>query len=350
MNYLEIPIYIISYNRLTELKKCIERLLSDGYTNVNVIDNASDDELLLEYLKSLELNVFFMDKNYGHMVFWECGEFDEIIQNAYYVVTDCDVVPSDDCPNDYLEFFYNILSKYCEYTKVGFSLKIDDLPVENTNRMDVIRWESFFYDNVISYNPLLYDARLDTTFALYRPGLFDYNDMKVFEKGIRTGEPYEAHHLPWYWDMGKPTDEQASYLEKGSVYGNSFFEENKLKRLNFSIINNLVERVITEDKKNEIYLKFAKNQNKIYIYGEGVRGEKIYKMLESNKVLCEGYIVSDEYFSTEYKNNVRIYKLSEIVKKEDFDAGIIISCVYRNQIEILNLLYDKGFTRVCAII
>ena len=38
INPYEIPIYIISYNRPSDLKLCIERLEQDGYKNLIILD------------------------------------------------------------------------------------------------------------------------------------------------------------------------------------------------------------------------------------------------------------------------------------------------------------------------
>ena len=43
MNFKNIPIFIVSYNRLEDLRKIINLLLSDGYTNLNIIDNKSSE-------------------------------------------------------------------------------------------------------------------------------------------------------------------------------------------------------------------------------------------------------------------------------------------------------------------
>ena len=72
-----IPIFIISYNRLSYVEQMICWLEKSGYTNIHVIDNASTYPPLLEYYKTLTYKVHFMKENYGHMVFWKCGEFEK---------------------------------------------------------------------------------------------------------------------------------------------------------------------------------------------------------------------------------------------------------------------------------
>ncbi len=49
-------------------------------------------------------------------------------RNDYFVYTDSDMVPVDECPDDFLDFFLQTLKKHRLAQKVGFSLKIDDIP------------------------------------------------------------------------------------------------------------------------------------------------------------------------------------------------------------------------------
>lgn len=196
MNFKNIPIFIISYNRTETLKKCLERYVNDGYTNIIILDNNSNNEAHLSYLKTLPYDVRFLKKNYGHHVLWECGLFEALIKNSYYVLTDPDILPVENCPDDYVEQFYHILIQNPQKTKVGFSLKLDDLPDEYKYKYDIIRLESFYWEKKIKYRFPLYDAPIDTTFALYSP--CDRKHINNFYEGIRTGYPYVARHLGWY--------------------------------------------------------------------------------------------------------------------------------------------------------
>lgn len=196
MNFYNIPIFIISYNRTETLKICLERFLKDGYKNIIVLDNHSSVPEHIQYLKSLTCKVVFLDKNYGQRVLWQCGLFDEVIAHSYFVVTDPDILPIEDCPGDYVEKFYDILQQYPKKTKAGFSLKIDDLPDDYQYKFDIIRRELFYWEHRLPYKFAIYDAQIDTTFALYRPGGGGIED--AFYEGVRTGGKYIARHLGWY--------------------------------------------------------------------------------------------------------------------------------------------------------
>ena len=151
-----------------------------------------------------------MDKNYGHLVVWKCGKFKEIIDNNYYIVSDCDVLPVEECPLDVVKYFLGILQKYKDVTKAGFALKTDDLPENFIFRDSVINWEKKYWTRKEEEG--LFDAPIDTTFALYRPGIYPSN--KKWWKSIRTDWPYMARHLPWYVDSGILTEEDKYYQEQ----------------------------------------------------------------------------------------------------------------------------------------
>lgn len=227
IDYKNIPIFIISFNRLSMLKQLIECLEKYGYTNLQIIDNCSTYLPLLEYYKNLKHKVYRLNKNYGHKVFWECGLFKEIIENQYYVVTDSDILPIEKCPNNFLELFYNILIKNPDFTKVGFSLKIDDIPNCNEQKEFIKSWEARFYENEYKYTFYekqisIYDADIDTTFALYKPN-FEFGKFGV---GIRTGYPYQALHLPWYKNSQQELNEEDKYYSEHATIGVSNYSVN----------------------------------------------------------------------------------------------------------------------------
>ena len=219
IDFYDIPIFVISYNRQRDLQRCIERYQKDGYRNIIVLDNASTDAELKAWLRTLSCSVYFLEKNYGHHVLWDCHLFDDIIKEKYYVLTDPDVLPDETCPTDYVEMFYRILKKYPEKTKVGFSLRIDDLPDSYPFKWDCIRYESFYWETVLPWDFRIYDAPIDTTFALYRPGIVDWQSCgsENFLNGIRTGGLYKARHLGWYWGKTEGTKEDNYYYEQNKI-------------------------------------------------------------------------------------------------------------------------------------
>ena len=207
IDFFRIPIFIISYNRLTYLKGLVAQLKRMGYSNINIIDNHSTYKPLLEYYESTDCKVFHMTKNHGHMVFWECDEF-RPYRNELYVVTDPDILPVDDCPVDFMEKLYHCLKKYPGIRKAGMSLKIDDIPKDAPLHDDVIRWESRFYRAKVPFTNC-YVADVDTTLALYMPDCLNLS--KNFLFAVRLGEPYQLRHLPWYKTKIEITQEDREY-------------------------------------------------------------------------------------------------------------------------------------------
>lgn len=202
------PIFINNFNRLTTLKQLILSLEIRGYHNITILDNNSTYPPLLEFYKTTDCKVHRFKKNYGSKSFWKSGLWLKYT-TEYFVYTDPDVVPVEDCPEDFIAYFYELLQKHSKVHKVGFSLKIDDLPDTFANKNKVIEWEKKFYEKSIDDSNFL--APIDTTFALYRP--FSKSGKRDGSTPIiRTGFPYQARHLPWYVDNENLDDEEEYYL------------------------------------------------------------------------------------------------------------------------------------------
>lgn len=214
-NYKNIPIIIISFNQLYYLKKLINFLRYNGYTNIVIIDNNSDYAPLLAYFEEIELSIKIhkLSENYGHMVFWKKNELFNLYSKGYYVVTDADIVPDKDCPSDFLRKFRNILDKNRELSKVGFSLQIDDIPTTNPKKDTIIKWEEKFWKEKTTDGNFM--ARIDTTFALYPPKN-QWFLRKNFYHAIRTNKPYVSKHGGWYLNSKELTEEQKYYQEKAN--------------------------------------------------------------------------------------------------------------------------------------
>lgn len=254
MDFYNIPIFIISYNRTETLRLCVERFMQDGYKNIIILDNASTNKEHLKYLKSLPCKVCFLEKNYKSRVLWECGLFKEIIDKEYYVLTDPDVLPIKQCPTNYVEEFFQILQQYPEKTKAGFSLKLDDLPEDYIFKYDIIRFESFYWENRLPYKFTIYDAPIDTTFALYRPMQEGWDYKKQFYNGIRTGGQYIARHLGWYpnqynqkWYYNDPELKESTSLCQEAIQGFQLQVISQIANKQGMDIFSLLKKICTTD-------------------------------------------------------------------------------------------------------
>lgn len=206
-DFRTIPIIINNFNRLTFLTMLIDALESRGYKNIYIIDNASTYPPLMDYYDKTPYTVFRLKENIGYLSLWETGIYKQF-RNRYFVYTDSDVVPVDECPDDFLNCFLSLMRKYPRAMKVGFSLKIDDLPDTFGKKEQVIAWESRFWTRPLEKD--VYKAAIDTTFALYRPnvrgGAYFHDFM------IRTGGVLVARHMPWYNDDTNHTEEEHYYV------------------------------------------------------------------------------------------------------------------------------------------
>lgn len=204
----DIPVFLVSFNRVSYLQMAIERFEQMGLKNITIIDNQSTYPPLLEYYKTIPYRVITMDQNYGHRVFWECPELQKY-RNDFYILSDPDVIPIEECPNDLIEKLFGILKKYPNVSKVGVSLKLDDLPVDGIGANDAQQLEKQFNEKYIKKENV-YVAPVDTTFAIYPPDSIA-NKKMTFYCGLRTGYPYQARHLPWYKTKGDITEEDRFY-------------------------------------------------------------------------------------------------------------------------------------------
>lgn len=202
-----VPVFIISYNRVGYISRVIDRLEALDFQNIVVIDNASTYEPLLEYLKNSPHRVERLQQNHGHLALWRSGRFERIIQRERFILNDSDVMPAEGCPADITEHLAELLERYPRHNKAGLSLRIDDLPDHYAFKQQVIDWETPFWSHRLDDGN--YEAALDTTFALYRPGV--HCDEERWWRSIRTAPPYSALHLPWYQDTSISTEEDMFY-------------------------------------------------------------------------------------------------------------------------------------------
>lgn len=204
MNSAATPIFINCRDRLTTLKALINWLEDAGHERIVMVDNDSTYGPLLAYFEETPHQVVRLGRNLGPEAIWMADLPGAIGEQGRYVVTDSDIVPDSHAPNDAVERFDELLSRYPDVDKVGFGLRIDDLPDTYQFRDDVVDWEAQFWEEEVE--PGVYRADLDTTFALYRPSVRS----RTFP-ALRTGFPYVARHMPWYADSGKPSEEEEYY-------------------------------------------------------------------------------------------------------------------------------------------
>jgi len=205
----DIPVIINNFNRLTTLRLLIERLEKAGCRNIHIIDNASTYPPLLEYYAATPHTVHRLERNLGFRALWKSGLNKELCRD-YFVYTDSDVVPLAECPDNFMQVFFDVLKTHRLARKVGFSLRIDNLPDHYAHKAEVIAHESRFYERPVA-DGSMYRAPIDTTFAMYRPriGLSRSFSAEVY----RMAYPYQAEHMPWYNDLDNLSEEEQYYID-----------------------------------------------------------------------------------------------------------------------------------------
>lgn len=207
-NYKKIPIIINNFNRFTMLKDLVECFEKRGYKNIYIIDNNSTYPPLMEYYKTIPYHVYRLKENMGFMAFKKSGIYRQF-RNKFFVYTDPDIYLPENCPDDFLKHFYEILisTPYC--AKVGNALRIDDIPDCYAQKNKVIEWETRYWQRPIGDDK--YIAVIDTTLALYKPNFrvgIDYTGHR-----IRVAGNYIAIHRPWYVDSNNMDEEEKYYVK-----------------------------------------------------------------------------------------------------------------------------------------
>jgi hypothetical protein len=201
---VQFPILITCRDRLSPLVALLTWLERSGQERIYLLDNASTYPPLLDFYRQTSHRVLRLGANVGQRAAWEAGIVEQCCPGEHYVVTDPDVVPVEDCPPDALDVFHDALQRFPTRCKAGFGLMVDDLPDHYRFAEEVRTWEAQFWEHELA--PGLYDAQIDTTFALYRPGV-----PFQIDNSIRTGKPYVARHTAWYVNSSAPSEEERYY-------------------------------------------------------------------------------------------------------------------------------------------
>ena len=201
--------FIIFRDRVTYGQRCVTALLKAGL-DVVVADHGSTWPPALDWLDDLQQDgIAVLRRGGGHHPrdLWTWEPFREACGDGRYIVTDPDVVPSEDCPADWPDVLGEALDRTGR-PKAGLGLRLDRIPEHYQRREQVLSWEAQFWDNPVDGG--LFDAIIDTTLALYRPLT---ESPVVRGDAVRTGPPYVADHLAWYEDLEDLTPELRHYHE-----------------------------------------------------------------------------------------------------------------------------------------
>lgn len=205
----QIPVFIVCYNNGVHVLNMVKQLNKCQITPI-IINNSSTDKETLFTLNKIKdssfAHVINSKKNFGHLI----GFMDSIyeILPEIFAYTDPDLQLNKNLPHDFLWQLSAITEKYSVY-KAGFALtlldseqiidnhhiKIKFRPFTFKKEFNVVEWEKRFWRFKLNNSDYdLFQADIDTTFAVYRKSNFSGN----FFDAIRVAGNFEAIHLPWY--------------------------------------------------------------------------------------------------------------------------------------------------------
>lgn len=225
-----VPIFIISFNKLTVLKEAIRSYQEYIGTPFEIVihDTGTSFPETLQYLKKLErkgTKVYrFKHKVFEHkqdmyaLVNQSINSYFLETQNKskFYCVTDPDMAFYEKTPKDVFEFYGSILSMFreSELYKVGPMPKMDDIPDHYPLKKLIFRKYrgkriNEFSEYIGLGNLTIKYRRADVTpFGMYRRSSVFFKKRLSF----RIGEPYDAKHLDWYLDYKHLTEDQKYYM------------------------------------------------------------------------------------------------------------------------------------------
>ena len=208
-----IPIVILNRDRLIPLIEQVDFLRSRGYNNIVIIDNQSTYPPLLEWYQISGVDVFYnnITENSCHafrdLVAIGHSKFKQIISD-WYVFNDSDIIPIDSAPKDFIEDLIGYAKKHGK-SKVGMSIKIDDIDLNYPLNAWVHSYESGYWTNaIVDEDVELYPHPIDTTFSVHSPGTIPTWSSDT----LRAGVPYIVKHAPFYYDPNNLPEDEKYYL------------------------------------------------------------------------------------------------------------------------------------------
>lgn len=192
-----------------------EDLYDLGYTNIHILDNASTYPPLLSWYENCPFKVERVANLQG-LALWNSGFINKFPQESWIAYSDSDLELNPETPQDFISQMINLATKYGR-EKVGLALEREDIPEDSEYRIGTKSWEAKYWQNQLE--PNVYDAEVDTTFAVIRVGQpFQYSSLRV------AGD-FTARHLPWYTDFNNLDEEELYYLQRcgeWSTYGRMY--------------------------------------------------------------------------------------------------------------------------------
>lgn len=212
-----VPLIIPTFNNPTFTKNFVEQSINVGFKNIQIYDNNSNYPEMLKLLQKLDstCEVIRLQKNYGPHYILRTPDVYQSLPDLF-CLSDPDVEYSKSLPENFLEILLEVSEKY-QVGKVGFAMEVPKQeeflnPFMNLDdklwKME--DWENQFWNNKIGniQGNDIYNATLDTHFALYNKKYFDPQDRY---KAIRVAGKLTSKHLGLYKNTIVPKEEEDFY-------------------------------------------------------------------------------------------------------------------------------------------
>lgn len=223
----EIPVLVPTFNNPTYAANMLQQLRRLGFKSIVVVDNASTTEAMHRWLDIAEsvATVIRSPANNGprHTLLTPT---ELALLPQRFCLTDPDLQLNAALPENFLAELAVLIDKY-RVGKAGFALDISDPATMRDQAFrigdrdwKIWQWEAQFWTSKLEdlggIDPV-YDAPIDTTFALYDKAHFRPDD---YLKAVRVAGRFTARHLPWYRKSEVPEDEASLYrsTQKFSYY------------------------------------------------------------------------------------------------------------------------------------
>ena len=199
-----IPVFIIARDRLTYLRQSVASLSTQLDAQIYVVDHGTTNPEMIDWLRhDCPFSVIWRGNRRVHD-FWTdpCNLRDDV----RYAVTDSDI-DFTGTPDDLISSCNLALDAFPHVVKAGPALRLDDLPPTKLGQR-AREWEQQFWSKLLTTN--VYEAPIDTTFAVYRP----LRELREFALGpaARIAGVYAVRHMPWY-ETGPISDELRYYRD-----------------------------------------------------------------------------------------------------------------------------------------
>lgn len=218
-----VPIIINSFNQLTYVRSMVEKLSSEGFRNIYIVDQASDHVELKQWLASV------VEQGKAHVLYSPTnkGPHDFFLSRSYLLFGACPFVYTDPdlswdrLADNFLTRLFQVAHTYKVF-KVGSALTLPmpgqlkpglTMKTRDGGFCGVEEHESQFWQLEVEAD--IFNAPIDTTLHLFLPQY--YKDGQALITGLRlAGSGFCLKHLPWFQDDPMPEDEYRHYLSRST--------------------------------------------------------------------------------------------------------------------------------------